>query len=268
MRADTWLDELAHELRSRGVEAGVAAGVVVEAQRHLEEAADAPMAVFGTPASYAERIVDAVEPPAGARRPGVVRLHARGIAKTLGRRTVLRSCDLELRTGEVALLIGPNGSGKSTLLRILAGVDAPDAGSVWRQGRVGYAPQGGGLADRLTPVEHFALFGAARGLARARAARDGLLIAEQLGWDARRAPVAGSLSAGTRQKLSVALAALGEPETVLLDEPCDGLDLAGARRFWDLLWSWRDAGRAALVASHARDALDRADRIVELSAHA
>ncbi len=60
------------------------------------------------------------------------------------------------------------------------------------------------------------------------------------------------------------LAALGEPDVLLLDEPYQGLDRDSVARFWELLWDWRDHGRCALVASHAHDAIDRADAVIEL----
>ena len=76
--------------------------------------------------------------------------------------------------------------------------------------------------------------------------------------------MAGELSGGTQQKLNVVLAALGEPDVLLLDEPYQGLDRDSMRRFWELLWDWRDAGRAVLVVSHALEAVERADVVVEL----
>jgi ABC-type multidrug transport system ATPase subunit len=63
----------------------------------------------------------------------------------------------------------------------------------------------------------------------------------------------------------VILAALGEPDVLLLDEPYQGLDLDSVQRFWDLLWAWRDGGRCAVVVSHAHDAIERADAVVELA---
>ena len=128
----------------------------------------------------------------------------------------------------------------------------------------GYSPQDGGLVPHLLPWEHFVLFGHARGLSRAGAIRAGRVLAEQLGWDALHAPMAGELSGGTQQKLNVVLAALGEPDILLLDEPYQGLDRDSMRRFWELLWSWRGDGRAVLVVSHSLDAVERADTVVEL----
>ena len=264
MTRDTWLGELAHELAARGVERLDVAGVVVEAEAHLDETAAAPLDAFGSPAAYAALVVDALDAPVTTRPAGAVRVRARNLDKSYRGRRVLDSVDVELRDGEAVLLMGPNGSGKSTLLRILAGLLAPDRGEVMVDGRIGYAPQDGGLLDQLKPAEHFALFGRPRGLTREEAVQEGRRLAEQLGWDALRAPVAGALSGGTRQKLNVVLAALGEPDVLLLDEPYQGLDLDSVQRFWELLWDWRDGGRCAFVVSHAHDAIERADAVLEL----
>jgi ABC-type multidrug transport system ATPase subunit len=262
MRRETWLHELAHELAARGVEE--AAGIVVEAEGHMAETGVEPLASFGSPAAYAAQIVAALDPPPAAPAVGRVRVRARDLRKHYRDHVVLDGIDVELRAGQAVLLMGANGSGKSTLLRILAGLDAPSGGEVRVEGSVGYAPQDGGLLDHLLPAEHFVLFGRARGLSRRAAMQHGRLLAEQLGWDALAAPVAGELSGGTRQKLNVALAALGDPDVLLLDEPYQGLDLDSVQRFWELLWACRDQGRCALVVSHAHDAIDRADAVLEL----
>jgi ABC-2 type transport system ATP-binding protein len=264
MTRETWLDALAHELAAHGMGGAAVAEVVVEAEAHLHETALAPLDAFGTPASYAALVAEAVEPRRQAMTPGAVRVRARGVGKRYGQRTVLDGVDLELRAGQAVLLMGANGAGKSTLLRILSGLTPADQGTVAVDGSVGYAPQAGGLVDLLTPREHFALFGRSRGLTRQEAVHEGRRLAEQLGWDALAAPAAGALSGGTRQKLNVVLAALGEPEVLLLDEPYQGLDRDSVERFWELLWDWRDRGRCALVASHAHDAIERADAVIEL----
>ena len=161
--------------------------------------------------------------------------------------------------------MGANGAGKSTLLRILAGLADADRGER-RDRRERRLRAAGRRADRPAPARRALrpVRPRARAVARAARSRTGRRLAEQLGWDALAAPVAGELSGGTRQKLNVVLAALGEPDVLLLDEPYQGLDLDSVQRFWELLWAWRDAGRCALVVSHAHDAIERADAVVEL----
>jgi ABC-2 type transport system ATP-binding protein len=289
MTPRTWLEELSHELATRGVPPTDVAAVVVELEAHLAEAGGAPLATFGPPATYAAQVVASLWPPgspdrrghpparrsgswgtaswgpgAEGQRRGSLRVRVQGVTVAYRRRRVLDGVDLEAHAGEVVLLVGANGAGKSTLLRVVAGLARPDRGRVHVRGSVGYAPQSGGLVEHLRPAEHFVLFGRARGLGRARARRDGQRLAGQLGWDALAAPVVGELSGGTRQKLNLVLAGLGDPDVLLLDEPYQGFDLESARRFWELIWAWRDAGRAIVVVSHTHDALERVDAVVEL----
>jgi ABC-2 type transport system ATP-binding protein len=264
VRNETWLEELACELRARGVAPTDVAGVVVELQGHLHDSAQSALASFGAPQAYAAQVSSAIG--TGERRPapGPVRIRAHRVAKSYKQRCVLRHVDLEVRAGEVIALIGPNGCGKSTFLRVLAGFERPDEGSVWVDGAIGYVPQRGGLSPYLRPHEHFELFGAARGMTAGAARRQGERLARDLGWDPAAAPIARDLSGGTSQKLSLTLALLGDPEVLLLDEPNEGLDLDGTQRFWELLWDRGEQGAAALVVSHTTDALSRATGVVEL----
>jgi ABC-2 type transport system ATP-binding protein len=264
VRNETWLEELACELRARGLAPTDVAGVVVELQGHLHDSAQSALDSFGAPQAYAAQVSSAIG--AGERRPaqGPVRIKAHRVAKSYKQRCVLRYVDLEVRAGEVTALIGPNGCGKSTLLRVLAGFERPDEGSVWVDGAIGYVPQRGGLSPYLRPHEHFELFGAARGMTAGAARRQGERLARDLGWDPTVATIARDLSGGTSQKLSLTLALLGDPEVLLLDEPNEGLDRDSTQRFWELLWDRGERGAAALVVSHTADALSRATGVVEL----
>ena len=177
---------------------------------------------------------------------------------------MLDRVSLQAAAGELVVLTGPNGAGKSTLLRCVAGLERPDGGTIHVTGSVGYVPQSGGLDPYLRPDEHFALFGAAAGLDRRGAAKEGRRLAAELGWDAATAPIAQELSGGTAQKLRVISALLGDAHTLLMDEPYQGMDADSQQRFWSLLWSLQDAGRSMIVASHTTDALRRATSVIEI----
>ena len=190
-------------------------------------------------------------------------LEAHGIRKSFRRRTVLAGVDLEVAPGELVAVVGENGSGKSTLLRILAGDLRPDQGSVMTCGQAGYCPQAVVLDDALTVDQHIRYFQAAYRISGAERAE--ALIA-RLGYAAARHQPAGTLSGGTRQKLSLTLALLHEPALLLLDEPYQGFDWETYLAFWDLAGELRGAGTAILVITHLVFEQERFDRICHLTA--
>ena len=192
-------------------------------------------------------------------------VRARGVARRFGPRQALQPVDLELRRGETVALVGPNGAGKSTLLAILAGALAPTAGAVETAPgvRVGWAPQRPAHYGRLSALENLELF------ARLDAAADPAPAAERaralLELPADGQPSA-LLSAGTRQRLNLALALLADPDVLLLDEPTAALDPAQRRRLWDAVRARRDAGAAIVFATqHLEEADEAADAVLELA---
>jgi ABC-type multidrug transport system ATPase subunit len=263
MNNDAWLSALAHELRRRGVSENAARQVVAEAAVHLRESGGDPMRVFGPPPAYASAVAESVGRP--RRRPGEVLLEARGITKKYGRRPVLTGVDLVMRSGEVAAVIGANGCGKSTFLSICAGLTGADKGEVRVRGSLGYCPQDGGTAGFLDAGEHFVLIGAGRGMSREESVRIGGARASALDWTPGRGKQARHLSGGTRQKLNLVLAGLGEPDVLLLDEPYQGFDKGTYLDFWHQVWQWREAGKAIVVVTHLLNQLDRVDTVLELS---
>src|SRR5437762_8197752 len=154
---------------------------------------------------------------------GDVALEASAIVKRLKKRLVLDGAEMILCRGEVVGLVGENGAGKTSLLRICAGLLDPDAGSVNRCGRIGYCPQHPALFELLTASEHLVLFGRALGLDRLTALRQGGAILAEFGFR-ERDTLAKALSGGSRQKLNLSLALLGNPDVLLLDEPYQGFD--------------------------------------------
>ncbi|NND13078.1 MAG: ABC transporter ATP-binding protein [Acidimicrobiia bacterium] len=199
-------------------------------------------------------------------------LSATGISKTyrrggLTRRHSLRvllDAGVDLRRGEIVGLVGENGSGKSTLMKILIGSLDRDGGTLKRRGSIGYCPQEPVLYERLTPDEHFELFGHAYNLEAAvmERARDEIL--EVLDFTTHREARVEELSGGTRAKLNLGLALLADPDILLLDEPYAGFDWDTYLRFWDLTAERRQAGRAVLIISHFVADEERFDRIVHL----
>lgn len=191
-------------------------------------------------------------------------LVAQGLVKRYDGRTVLDGLDVAVGSGEVVAVVGENGCGKSTLLKLCAGVLAPDAGTVMVAGEVGYCPQEPGLLDRLTIDEHLAIFGSGLGLSGRDARRRGRHHLAQLGVADASNGAVGTLSGGTRQKLNLALALLGDPDLLLLDEPYQGFDHGTYVDFWALVGGWRDEGRSVMVITHMLADLSLADRVVEL----
>ncbi|GAA5184736.1 hypothetical protein GCM10023322_26880 [Rugosimonospora acidiphila] len=265
---DGWLRDLNVELRRRGVPSGTADHVVAEAAVHLRDSGEPPMAAFGPAAAYAAVVSDSVGAAyQRARRPppGPVRLRARDIGKRYRRHVVLDGVDLTVHAGQVAAVIGANGCGKSTFLRICAGLISPDSGTVQIDGTVGYCPQDGGTIDFLRPEEHFVLVGGGHDWSRERSRATGRAAAATLDWDASAPVLSRHLSGGTRQKLNLVMAGLGEPDVLLLDEPYQGFDRGTYVDFWQQVWRWRDNGRAVVVVTHMLNQLDLVDVVLDLT---
>jgi ABC-type multidrug transport system ATPase subunit len=264
---NTWLAALGGELRRRGIEQALAAQVVAEAATHLRDSGQPALAVFGTPEAYAGAVAESMAHPASTRRTfGPIRLEARGVALRRRKRSVLSGVDLTVRGGEIAAIVGANGAGKSTFLRICAGLISPDHGTVRINGTLGYCPQEGGTADYLRPDEQFVLIGAGRGLERKTALAHGRRLAAAVDWDPGADPAQSRyLSGGTRQKLNLIMAALGEPDVLLLDEPYQGFDRGTYLDFWQELLRWRAEGKAIVVVTHLLNQLDRVDTVLDLS---
>ena len=190
-------------------------------------------------------------------------LAARAVAKHFGSQSALAPTDFELADGEAVALVGPNGAGKSTLLALLAGALEPSSGSVERRAgaRIGWAPQRPAQYARLSPRENLELFARLDGGARPEQVGELLAEFELPAADA----LAGDLSVGNRQRLNLAIALLGDPGALLLDEPTAALDPEQRRRFWERLDAQRETGVALLFVTQHGDEVERhADRVVAL----
>jgi ABC-2 type transport system ATP-binding protein len=181
---------------------------------------------------------------------------------------VLNGMDLEVARGEWLALLGPNASGKTTLLHCIAGMRLPSAGSIVICGHslrqeamaakralgFGCAPES--LPDLLTGRQCLEIYAAAKALAAIDA--DVLALAEEFAFSPMLDRFVGSYSLGTKQKLAVLLALLGEPALVVLDEAFNGLDPASALILKRHLRTRVAAGRCGvLLATHALDVVER-----------
>lgn len=193
-----------------------------------------------------------------------VLLAARGAGRRFGARVALASTDLEVVAGESLALVGPNGAGKSTLLALLAAsLEPTDGGVELAPGtRVGWVPQRSAHYGRLSPLENLQLFGRLEG-ASADAA-PALLADFGLPADGE---ASSALSVGNRQRLNIAIALLGDPDVLLLDEPTAALDPGQRRRLWAIVDRVREAGGAVVFATQNLEEVDRhADRVAVLRA--
>ena len=182
----------------------------------------------------------------------------RGVSKAYGARLVLQDVSVEIRPGEVTLLLGVNGAGKSTLLRSILGLEGYD-GHIDVYGRdplvsgrevralIGYMPQSGGLHPDLTVRETMSFYAAIRRVSEARI--DALLAEAGLADEAGTR--VGDLSGGMRQRLGFAVALLADPPILLLDEPTASLDAASREWISRRLRALAAEGRTILVSTHA-----------------
>jgi ABC-2 type transport system ATP-binding protein len=190
-----------------------------------------------------------------------VLVRARAVARQYGDVEALAPTDVELSAGETVALVGPNGAGKSTLLALLAGALEPSEGIVETHARVGWVPQRPAHYARLSARENLELFARLEGVRDARATAEELLARFSLPAGLR---ASGDLSVGNRQRLNVALALLGEPRVLLLDEPTAALDPGQRRRVWEVVDALRGDGGAVCFATQNLEEVEHANRVLVL----
>ena len=184
-------------------------------------------------------------------------IEATGLTKRYGRTLAVDDLSFSVEAGQVTGFLGPNGAGKSTTMRMIIGLDAPTAGSVTVNGRR--------YARHAAPLQEVGALLEARSIHPGRRASDHLMaLAHTHGIPRRRVDElieltgltsvarkrAGSFSLGMGQRLGIAAALLGDPATVMLDEPVNGLDPEGVLWIRNLLSGLAAEGRTVFVSSH------------------
>jgi ABC-2 type transport system ATP-binding protein len=201
-----------------------------------------------------------------------VAIEVEGLRKSYGAREVLHGIGFEVRGGEVFALLGPNGAGKTTTVEILEGYRRRDAGDVRVLGqdpgraggdfraRIGIVLQSSAVYQLLNVREIVALFAGYYPSPR----RPDEVI-ELVGLSEQREARVRTLSGGQLRRLDLALALIGDPELVFLDEPTTGFDPAARRLAWDTIRDLRSLGKSILLTTHYMEEAQRlADRVAIL----
>ena len=196
-------------------------------------------------------------------------LSLRNLHKSYGKVQAVTALDLTVTAGECFGLLGPNGAGKTTTIEICEGLLEPDAGDVEVLGlrwgtheralreQLGIQLQDTQLSEKLTVTETVRLF---RSFYERGIGVDEVISLVQL--EEKRAARVGTLSGGQKQRLAVALAVVGDPKLLFLDEPTTGLDPQSRRQLWDLILRFRSEGRTILLTTHYMDEAERlCDRV-------
>jgi ABC-2 type transport system ATP-binding protein len=198
----------------------------------------------------------------------------KGLRKSYGDLEAVRGIDLEVGAGEIFAFLGPNGAGKTTTVEILEGYRPRSGGEVsvlgtdpqhadreWRQ-HVGFVLQESRLVGELTPretVEQYAgYYASPRGVGE---------TVELVGLAEKADARTSTLSGGQQRRLDVALALIGDPELLFLDEPTTGFDPSARRQAWDVINGLRELGKTVFLTTHYMDeAQALADRVAIISA--
>ena len=199
-------------------------------------------------------------------------LEATGLVKTYGDLNAVDNLDLQVFKGEVYSMLGPNGAGKTTTVEILEGLRNPTSGSAKVFGldvmkdydkvrsKVGVLPQTFEPWDRLRPPEAIAYWASLFGRKMSKKDIHALLQKVDL---AHKDKVWGErLSGGEKRRLGIAMALVGDPELIFLDEPTTGLDPQARKGLWEIIHALGDAGKTVFLTTHyLEEAENLADRV-------
>ena len=187
-------------------------------------------------------------------------IEVKGLHKSYGDVEAVRGLDIEVGAGEIFAFLGPNGAGKTTTVEILEGyrsrtsgsvsvlgIDPSEAGREWRE-RVGIVLQECKLQRQLTPREAVAQYAGYY-----RSPRDVDETLELVGLSDKADARSSTLSGGQQRRLDVAMALIGDPELLFLDEPTTGFDPSARRQAWTVISNLRDLGKTVFLTTHYMD---------------
>ena len=202
-------------------------------------------------------------------------IDVRALNKHFGDKHVVKDLSLQVRQGEIYGFLGPNGSGKTTSIRMLCGLLTPDSGEGTCLGfdlirqtarikrEVGYMTQRFSLWEDLTIRENLEFIARMYGMKERRQAVSEAI--DRLGLGSRQHQLAGALSGGWKQRLSLAACMLHKPRLLLLDEPTAGVDPKARRDFWEEIHELAASGISVLVSTHYMDEAERCHRLAYIA---
>lgn len=193
-------------------------------------------------------------------------IETRALTKKYGDKLVVDHCNLAVKKGEVYGFVGHNGAGKSTIMKMIAGLIAPTDGTVLITGkdisgkdvpaRIGVLIENPGLYPHMTALDNMMMKALCLGVIEPK--KECLRLLDTVGLHNLGKKKAGRFSMGMKQRLGLALALLGSPDILLLDEPLNGLDPEGVREIRNLIIDLnREHGVTVLVSSHALEQLEK-----------
>ena len=193
------------------------------------------------------------------------------LSKSFGEQKVLDKIDFKLESGEIVGLIGPSGSGKSTLIKTMLGMEKADDGEALvldykmpkREilSNIGYMAQSDALYEMLTGYENLDFFGKMKGVPSDKLKKEIEYIAEIVDLTDDLKKLVSKYSGGMKRRLSLAIALIGSPELLILDETTVGIDPSLRKNIWKELFKQRDNGVGILVTTHVMDEAELTDKV-------
>ncbi|OYV08766.1 MAG: ABC transporter ATP-binding protein [Methanosaeta sp. ASP1-1] len=195
-------------------------------------------------------------------------ISARGLVKLFGRMRALDDLTVDIPAGVTYCLLGPNGSGKTTFIRAAVGLLKLDGGDLRVLGRpvsqvqqiypaIGYMTQHKALYPDLTVQENLEFYAGLYGLSRQKREERISELLQMVALSEHRSRLAGALSGGMYQRLSLACTLIHEPDLLLLDEPTVGIDPRLRQTFWEYFQRLAEEGKTVLITTHLMDEAER-----------
>jgi ABC-2 type transport system ATP-binding protein len=194
------------------------------------------------------------------------------LSVTLQRDVILKNIDLTIPAGKITGLIGPSGAGKTTLMRVIVGRQRPGsgkasvfdepAGSAGVRSQLSYMTQAISIYGDLTVRENLHYFATMAGIKRAEVKSAVARAMSTVRLDNHAGQLVSKLSGGQKSRASLAVALLGRPKLLVLDEPTVGLDPVLREQLWELFGQLRDHGATLLISSHVMEEAERCDELV------